>query len=199
MNPIRLLILSALTIGAAFGSIAAQSRIPRTALPADVQFYEPRNKLEEFDTRLETVLVKGNTNVGTISGRNGSVRVQAIEIQDTGKSTRASGVEITINQTAQPAAQVESLIDYEEIDSLISGLDTVAKASDSITKLAHFQARYRNKEEFEIVVFKQTAPGIAVTISNSLVQRARIQLTLDDLAKLRWMILEAKARLDEIK
>jgi hypothetical protein len=192
MNPTRFLILSALTIGAAFGSVAAQSRIPRTALPADVQFYEPRNRLEEFETRLETVLVKGNTNVGTISGRGGSVRVQAIEIQDIGKSTRASGVEITINQT-------ETLIDYEEIDILVSGLDTVAKASDSITKLAHFQARYRNKEEFEIVVFKQTSAGIAVTISNGLVPRTRAELTLEELAKLRGMILEAKTRLDEIK
>jgi hypothetical protein len=199
MTPTRSLIFSALIIVASFGSVAAQGRGSRIPPPRDPQSYEPRTNLEEFESRLQTVLIKGYTWVATLNARNGSARVRALEIRDAGNSTRSSGVEITISDSSQPPVDVRSLIDYEEIDPLIKGLDVVAKADDTITKLTHFEARYRTRGDFEIVVFKQTAGGVAAAVEAGAFERTRLLLTLDDLSKLRWMILQAKARLDEIK
>src|SRR5204863_5105138 len=140
-------ILSALILAACIGSVAAQRR-DRIPPPRDPQFYAPRNKLEDFESRLETILVKGRTYVATLRPTaGGTARVEAMEIRDTGNSTRATGVVVTIVATSQSgvANEIRSLIDYEEIDPLIKAFDVAAKADDTITKLTHFEVDYRTR------------------------------------------------------
>lgn len=201
MNRTHSLIFSALIVALSLGSVCAQRRWERVAPPRDPQFYEPRNKLEEFESRLETILIKGRTYVGTLRVQQGSARVEATEIRDTVKSTRATGVVITFttSESGAPPGEVRSLIDYEEIDPLIKAFDTAAKADESITKLTHFEVRYRTKGDFEIMVYKQITGGAAATVEGGFYDRKRLTLTLDDFTKLRWFIAQAKDRLDEIK
>ena len=92
MRQTRLFVLSAMVIAASFGSVCAQRRWERLPSPRDPQFYAPRNKLEEFETRVDAVLVKGQTWTGTLRTTSGSARVEAIEIRDTHDATRATGV-----------------------------------------------------------------------------------------------------------
>jgi len=200
MNPTRSLILSAFVIALSFSSVAAQVR-QRIPPPRDPQFYEPRNKLEEFETRLETVLIKGRTWVGTLRANDGAARVEALEIRDAGNSTRAIGVLITIVPADQnrPTSEIRSLVDYEEIDPLVKAFDFAARADDKVTRLVNFEVRYRTKGDFEIVVFKQTTGGLAAAIEAGFIDRTRLLLTLDELTKLRWMIAQAKEKLDELK
>jgi hypothetical protein len=73
------------------------------------------------------------------------------------------------------------------------------KANDSVTKLSNFEAHYRTRGDFEIIVFKQTTGGIAAAIEGGFYERARVLLTLEEFTRLRWMIVQAKERLDEIK
>ncbi len=202
MSPTRSLVFAAFMIAALFGPVYAQRRLERLPPPRDPQFYEPRNKLEDFESRLDTVLVKGHTWVGTLRLQNGSARVEATEVRDTGNSTRATGVVITIVPAEPHAApnEIRSLIDYEEIDPLVKAIDTVAKADETITKLTHFEVRYRTRGDFEAIVFKQLSGGaIAAAIEGGFFERMRLLLTLEELTKLRWMIVQAKERLDEIK
>ena len=53
--------------------------------------------------------------------------------------------------------------------------------------------------DFEIGVFRQTSRGTAVVLTTGICDRATATLSLDDLAKIRAMIQEAKTRLDEIR
>lgn len=200
MHPTRSLIFATLVMAASFGSVCAQRR-ERLPPPRDPQFYDPRNRLEEIEGRLETVLIKGHTWVGTLRVQNGSARVEAAEVRDTRNSQRATGVVITVTpaDTVGPTNEIRSLIDYEEIDPLVKALDTVAKADETITKLTHFEVRYRTKGDFEVIVFKQTTGGFAAAVEVGFFERTRLLLTLEDLTKLRWMIVQAKERLDEIK
>src|SRR5205823_14396667 len=96
MSPTRLVVFPVIILVTSFGSVCAQRRWERLPPPRDPQFYEPRNKLEDFDGRMETILIKGRTWVGTARGQNGSARVEATEIRDTSKSTTATGAVITI-------------------------------------------------------------------------------------------------------
>ncbi len=201
MSPTRWLSLATLVIAASFGSVCAQRR-DRLPPPRDPQFYAPRNKLEQFEARVDAILFKGQTWTGVLRAQNGAARVEAIEIRDTHDATRATGVVITMN-SAEPAGappEIRVLIDYEEIDPLISAFDTIAKASDSVTRLAHFEARYRTHGDFEIMVFKEVAGGaIAAAVEGGFYDRKRLFMNLDDFTKLRWMIAQAKEKLDEIK
>lgn len=186
---------------AVFSSVPAQRR-DRLPPPRDPQFYTPRNKLEEFESRVDTILFKGQTWTGLLRAVNGTARVEAIEIRDTGDASRAAGVVITINSNEPPGSppELRILIDYEEIDPLVAAFDRIAKADDSITKLAHFEARYRTRGDFEIMSFKEVAGGaIAAAVEGGFYERKRLFMNLDDLIKLRWMIAQAKEKLDEVK
>ena len=197
MNPTRSLILAVLMIAASCGSVCAQRR-ERLPPPRDPQYYAPRNALEEFESRLGTLLIKGHTYVGTVRAQGGNARVEAMEIRDTGNSQRALGVVIVIAPDNAPG-EIRSLIAYEDIDLLIKAIDTAAKADETITKLTHFEVRYRTPGDFEVIVFKQLAGGVAVAVEGGFFERTRLLLTLEDLTRLRWMIAQAKDRLDEIK
>src|SRR5437762_12759097 len=137
MTSTRGLFFGAVVIASSFGSICAQRRWERLPPPRDPQFYEPRNKLEDFDGRMETLLIKGRTWVGTLRVQNGSLRIEAIEIRDARDSSHATGVIITIvpSETNAPTEEIRSLIDYDEIDKLVIVLDTMAKAHERATKL----------------------------------------------------------------
>lgn len=200
MSTSRSLLLATILIAVSLVSAHAQRRWERLPPPRDPQFYEPRNKLEDFDGRMETVLVKGRTWVGTLRAQNGSARVEALEIRDTVHSMQANGVIITIVAEGRPPGEIRSLIDYEEIDALVKAMDTASKASEAITKLTHFEVHYRTRGDFEVMVFKQLSNNaIAAAIEGGFFDRSRLLLTLDDFTKLRWMIVQAKDKLDEIK
>jgi|ERR1051325_8533825 hypothetical protein len=200
MKPSLSLLLGAIVIAAFSVSVCAQRRFERLPPPRDPQFYEPRNKLEDFDGRMETVLIKGRSWTGTLRAQNGSARVEAIEIRDSSNNAQATGVVVTINADGGPPGEVRSLIDYEEIDALVRAMDTAVKASEAITKLTHFEVHYRTKGDFEVMVFKQLSNNaVAAAIEGGFFERSRLLMTLDDFTKLRWMIVQAKEKLDEIK
>jgi len=199
MRPTRSLILATVMVAASFGSVSAQRRWERVPPPRDPQFYVTRNNLEEFESRMETILIKGRTYVATLRVQNGHARVEATEIRDATNSTKVQGVVITIVADGGPAGEIRALIDYEELDSLIKAFDTVAKSDESITRLTHFETRYRTKADFEIMVFKQVTGGVAAAIEAGFFDRSRLLMTLEDFVKLRWMIVQAKEKLDDIK
>jgi hypothetical protein len=201
MSAARSSIFGVVVIVAFFGSVCAQRRWERLPPPRDPQFYEPRNKLEDFDGRMETILVKGRAWAGTLRTQNGAARVEAIEIRDTHNSARATGVVVTITSAeANAPTDIRSFIDYEEIDPLLKALDTIVKADDTVTKLSSFEERYRTRGDFEVMVFKQLAGGvIAAAVEGGFFDRVRLLMGLDDLTKLRWMIAQAKDKLDQAK
>jgi hypothetical protein len=202
MKPARLLIFSILTMILSLGVVQAQRRWERLPPPRDPQFYVPRNKLEDIDGRMETLLIKGRHWVGTVRAQNGSARVEAFEVRDTHNSDRATGVLITFlpADANSRADEIRSMIDYEEIDGLVKMVDTMIKADDSVTKLSHFEERYRTRGDLEVMVFKQqTGTSVAAAIEGGFFDRLRLFMIMDDLIKFRYMVVQAKERLDEIK
>jgi hypothetical protein len=192
------LTFAAMTIAALSASAIAQERWQRLPPKRDEQFYAPRNHLEELESRQSTVLIKGRTWVATLRTPARTVRVEATEIRDAKNQDRATGVTLTLN-APDPVGEVRCLIDYDEIDPLVRAFDTLAKADDSIVKLTHFELHYRTRADFELIVFKQTSGGIAAAIEGGYFDRARVLLTLEEFTRLRWMIVQAKEKLDEIK
>ena len=194
------LLLAILLIFVLLSAVEGQRRRDRLPAPRDPQFYDPRNKLEDFEGRVQTLLIRGRHWIGTIRAQNGSARVEATEIRDSTSAEAASGVVITIMADGGPPGEIRSLIDYDEIDPLIKAMDAAAKAGDDLTRLSHFEVRYRTKGDFEIMVFKQLENNlVAAAIEGGFFDRSRLYLSIDDLVKLRWMIAQAKEQLDQAK
>ena len=186
-------------------SISAASGVSSFAQRPGPQFWrrlscepvEPRTKLEAFDERYGTVLVKGFTQVNTIEVRG--IRVDAVELRDTARATRVTGVVIALSSGGERPQENRAFIDYEEIDGLLAGIDAVSRVNESMTKLVGFEGKYRTLGDFEIGVFRQTRSGNAVSLSTGVCEQSRVTMTLDELTKVRAMIAEAKAKLDEAK
>jgi hypothetical protein len=82
---------------------------------------------------------------------------------------------------------------------LLNAIDVISRVDETTTRFPGFEAKYRSLGDFEISVFRQTARGTAAVLTTGICDRATQTMTLDELAKVKAMIQEAKARLDELR
>ena len=179
------------------GAAMAQQPGPEFWRKVACEPYEPRTTLERLEGLHSTVVVKGFTRITTIELRG--VRVDAVEMRDMGSRVRAKGLAIVLREGGERPDDNRAFVDYEEIDPLLNAIDVVSRVDETATKLIGFEARYKTLGDFEIGVFRQTRSGTAVILATGLCDRATQTLTLDELAKFKAVIQEAKARLDEIR
>ena len=199
MNRMFLLILTVFAVTLFCGPALAQRSGPEFRRPIACEPLEPRTKLEDIESRYERVITKGFTRYAALRMGDVEVRLDAIDLKDTANSTRAIGFVIALREFGEKPRENRSYIDYEEIDRLIKGMESVSKVNETMTKLAGFEARYRTLGDLEIVVFRQTRSGTAASLTSGICDRVTALMTLDDLDKLRGYLIEAKGRLDEIK
>lgn len=159
---------------------------------------EPRTKLEAIEDRHSTVVIKGFTRITTVEVRG--LRIDAVEIREMGNVSRAKGIVVVLRETGgERLNDNRAFVDYEELDPLLNAIDAIGRVDESATKLAGFEARYKTQGDLEIAVFRQTRSGTAVILTTGICDRATATLTLDEFAKVRAMIQEAKTRLDELR
>jgi hypothetical protein len=184
-----------------YGPSLAQRPGPQFRRPLACEPVEPRTKLEAIEGRYEQVLIKGFTQVASLNVRGADIRVDAVEIKEARPGgDRALGVVIALREQGESPRENRAYVDYEEIDRLLRALEAVTKVNESVSKLVGFEARYRTVGDLEISVFRQSrASGTAASVTAGICERVTGLLTIDDVDRLRAHIVEAKARLDEIK
>ena len=201
MFPTRVVSLSALVLFC-FAPALAQRPGPQFWRNGDCEPFEPRTKLEFIDRLQGAIIIKGFTRITTLDVRG--VRVDAVEMRQMGGNTRGRGIVVSLRE-AQPIGDNRSrinesraFVDYEEIDGLLNAIDVISRVDETTTKLVGFEARYRTLGDLEISVFRQTRSGNAVMLSTGICDRVTGTFSLDDLAKVKAMIQEAKGRLDDL-
>lgn len=184
------------------GTALAQQPGPQFWRKLGCEPFEPRTKLETLNERYSSVIIKGFTRITTVEVRG--VRIDAVEMRDTMKTPHqlvlfAKGIIVVLREGGERPDDNRAFVDYEEIDPLLNAIDAISRVDETATKLAGFEARFKTVGDLELSVFRQTRSGTAVIISTGICDRPQITLSLDDLAKVKAMIQEAKARLDEIR
>jgi hypothetical protein len=199
MRKFRLTIFATTILVVFCGAAVAQRPGPQFRRPLACEPIEPRTKLEAIEWRYERVLIKGFSQIATLTARGVDIRIDAVELKDSDASTRAIGLSIAMRELGDNPHENRAFVDYEEIDRLLKGLDSIARVNETVTKLVGFEARYRTLGDLEIAVFRQSRSGVAASITTGICDRVTGVLTLDDLDRLKAHIVEAKTRLDEIK
>ncbi|HET6980460.1 MAG TPA: hypothetical protein VFI24_29270 [Pyrinomonadaceae bacterium] len=179
------------------GTVLAQRPGPEFWRKVGCEPFEPRTKLEAIEDRHSTVILKGFTRITTLEVRG--IRVDAVEMRELGNVARAKGLVVALREGGERPEDNRAFVDYEEIESLLNAIEVISRVDETATKLVGFEARFKTLGDLEIAVFRQTARGTAVSMSTGICNRATTTLTLDDLAKVKAMIQEAKARLDELR
>src|SRR5690349_23959906 len=108
----------------------------------------PATKLESFETNVAAVILKGTTEIGSISGNTGLVAVKCKEITDTSTGHKEQGLGLEITLKGQPKDTL--LIDYDEIAALVSAIDYISKLDVTATPLNFFDAAYTTRGGFRI-------------------------------------------------
>jgi hypothetical protein len=158
----------------------------------------PATKLEAFETNTDTVIIKATAPIGTVAAHEGAVAVRCREITDAGTGRRESGIILDIAFGTQ--LESTTLIDYDELESLMDGLDYLGKLDWSVTSLPDFSAAYTTKGGFRADARGSRRTGnIEFAVRSIRVSAPRLSLTRDQLGQLRSLIDQAKAKLDTLR
>ena len=158
----------------------------------------PATKLEAFETNTDTVIIKATAPIGTVQGNGGEVSVRCREITDAGTGHRESGIVVDI--TLGGAVEAGLLIDYDELDSLLDGIEYLSKLDWSVTPLPDFQAVYATKGGFRADAHGSRRTGnIEFDVRNMRLSAPKLALSRDQLGQLRSLVEQAKAKLASLR
>lgn len=197
MHPTRLVLFLAVIL-LSCGSAVAQNPGPQFWRKVGCEPFEPRTKLERLEEAYGGVIIKGFTRITTVEVRG--VRIDAVEMRVLDfPNERAKGLVLSLREEGGRLIDNRAFVDYEELDALLEAIDAVSRVDEKVTRLASFEARYKTRGDLELSVFRQTQRGTAVVLGTGICDPATQTMTLDDLGKIKAMVQEAKARLDELR
>ena len=158
----------------------------------------PATKLEAFETNTDTVIIKATAPMGTVQVHGGEVSVRCREITDAGTGHRESGIVMDI--AVGESIEAGLLVDYDELDSLVDGMEYLGKLDWSVTSLPDFQAVYTTKGGFRVVARGSRRTGnIEFDVRNLRFNYPKLPLSRDQLGQLRSLVEQGKAKLDSVR
>jgi hypothetical protein len=90
------------------------------------------------------------------------------------------------------------IVDYDEMDSLVSGIDYLGKISYDATALQSFDAGFTTRSGVRIAAFSTVRQG-GIHTYLQFGDAPRISLASDQLAQFENLIAQAKSSLDALK
>jgi len=159
----------------------------------------PRTNLEAFEAQTGTVIVKGSALIGTIQGQTGTVSVRCKESRAPGSGRKEHGITVELKE-GNHAVDVTTM-DYEELDTFLNGLDSLGKASHAVTSLPDFDVLYTTGGGLRVDVYtsNKRSGAVQVAVQSSRINRARVLLTADQLARFENLVQQAKSKLDLLR
>jgi len=156
-------------------------------------------KLAAFQAKTGAVIIQGFSKIGTVPALYGAhVTIQAKEYANASDGSREYGMTIEVKEGGTLERENTSYIDYDELESLLNGIDYIVKIDGSVTQLDDFQADYRTKGDFGISTFSSGGQVLAA-IKSGTIGQASAFYRLTDLALVRNHIASARTVLDSLK
>jgi hypothetical protein len=160
----------------------------------------PRTRLEAFEDQADILIVRGAALLGEVHAGAGLVSVVAKESKVVPSGRKEYGVAIGVAKAAT-APEDSTVIDYDELDSLISALDYVSAVNYSVTSLPSFDAGFTSRGGLRVFAYTSLRrPGtIQAAVQGGHMANARLVLTPAQLAQFTTLVRQAKAQLDTLR
>jgi len=129
----------------------------------------------------------------------GTVDVDCREFTNAQTGEKSYGMVIKITGSGRLERDDSSFINLDEIPSLITGIDYIAKIKPDVTKLHNFEATYSTRGDFSVTVFNDSRGKLAIAVSSGRIGRATAYLSLEQLAQLRALVVGAQEKIESIK
>ena len=159
----------------------------------------PPTILETFEAQVGTVLIKGSGQIGSVSAQAGLVSVKCKESKDARTGRKESGIAVGLKAGDLP--EDTTIIDYDELDSFLYGIDYISRVDYTVTPLPSFDAVYTTRGGLRIVAHSSNKrPGtIQAALQSGHIPGARVLLAPDQLAQFQALVQQAKAKLDSLR
>lgn len=157
----------------------------------------PLTKLEALETNTGTVIIKSTALISSVYLTGGQVLVTCKEDIDLGANRKEYG--LTIDFLVNNQVEDRTIIDDEEINSLLSAIDYLGKVDWSVTALTSFDAVYTSKAGFRIAVFSSKRTRTIEFRMRGGHMSKGVLMAPSQLAQFREVIDQAKTKLDSIK
>src|SRR5665213_658800 len=182
MNELRAVLLAAFCSLA--GAVTAQDT---NSLKTDLGIFEARTGV---------VIVKGFGQIGSITAGTAEISVRCKETADLSVGRKAYGLAIEINGNSFPRERI--LVDDDEIDALLSGINYLIKINYDVTTLPAFEASYTTKAGLRVTASSvRRDGGIQFSVQSS--NTPRISLSSVQMTQLYGLIGQARKNLDDLK
>jgi hypothetical protein len=148
-----------------------------------------------FESQTGVVIVKGFGQVGSVStgGAVISVRCKESTSLATGRKDYGIAVEIEANQW-----QGRAIVDYDELDALLNGMDSLGKMTYGVTALPGFDAAFTTKSGLQFIAYgNKQQGGIRTFLQYD--DGPRVSLASDQWVQLVNLIGQARATLDSLR
>ena len=159
----------------------------------------PLTKIEIFENRTGTVIVRGSVLIDTMSADQGTVSVRAKESVEPGSGRKEYGIAVELRENGRP--EDTTMVDYDELDSFLNGIDYISKANHSMTSLPDYDVGYTTRGWLRLVIYTSVKrPGTTqIALQSRHTNWNRILLSSDQLATFQNLIQQAKAKLDNLR
>lgn len=160
----------------------------------------PKTKIEAFQARTGVVIIQGFSEVGSVRGLYvTSVTVKAKEFLDASSGRKEFGITVEVkDNSGRIERENTSWVDYDEIESLLKGLDYIAKVDRSVTQLSNFQADFRTKGDLGLSVFSSRDENL-LAVKSGRIGAATAYFKFEDISKVRELLASAKEQIDKIR
>ena len=159
---------------------------------------ESKTQLEAFGKQTGAVIIKGYSTLGAVSG-SGDISVDCIELTNASTGIKQLGIVIEVKESGRLERSESSFIDYDEIDSLIKGIDYISKVTSKATDLEDFEAIYKTKGDLAVVLFSFNSGKTGAAVRTGYIGAVTAFISVEKLGELRALIMQAKQKLDSIR
>jgi len=155
-----------------------------------------RTIIENFEQQTNVIVVRGFGVVGSVNIGGGTISVRSKESIDVSHGQKLYGVVIELSAEAQ--LRQRAVIDEEEMDLLLGGLDYLRTITADVTAMPAFEAHYDTKDGLRFMaVGSRRQAGIQFFLRFD--DGARFDLNTDQLNQLRNLLSQARNSLNSLK
>jgi len=155
-------------------------------------------ELETFEAQTGTVIVKGAGQIGSMAIGNVNITVICKESKDVTTSQKEYGAAVEIGENNQRG--VRMMIDYDEMDSLLNGLNYLAQIDSNVTTLPTFVASYVTKSGLRVGAYTSQRRGaIQYFLQDSSINSPKLLISSAQLNQFEDLMEQAKKNLDALR
>lgn len=162
---------------------------------AQVLTNPPPTEIQNFELQNDAVIVKGFGEIGSlaIDGGNLSVRCKESDNVTTGGKMYGIAVVLESNQS-----RCSFIVDDDELDALVRGLDFLGKISYTVTTLPAFDAEFTTRSGLRVAAHSERREG-TIQLYLQFGGVAKIPVTAEQFSQFKDLIEQAQKSLDITK